>query len=137
MSNILLPDGIIGTTLNRVEELLWLDDTDESARPMREAMGLVCGEYSVLTRALGDTSELVVTLGSLECTESEHTIVDASENPRYQRFIGKTIRNWWQATNKQGYADCFLIALEANSGLCFVAINNEVSVLTVEGEQLS
>jgi len=136
MSADALPEDLCGTQLDAVEELLFAP-SDEPSPPMREAVSLRLGVWSLIIRALTDTSELQVCLGKLAAEESGYLLRDASGDVWFQPFIGKSLRNWWQAQNDRGYADAFMMAFEVSRGLCFIAMNNTVSVLTVDGEQWS
>jgi Family of unknown function (DUF6334) len=131
-----LPEDLYDARLGSVLELLFTP-SDDSGSPMREAVALRLGDRSLIVRALTDTSELQVSLGELVVEKPEYLIRNASEDEHFSSFIGKSLRNWWVAHNDRGYADAFMVAFEVSRGLCFVAMNNTVSVLTVAGEQWS
>lgn len=131
-----LPEDLCGARLDAVEELLFAP-SDEPGTPMREAIRLRLGVWSLIVKALTDTSELHVALGELVAEGSDYLIRDASGDEYFRPFIGMSLRNWWQAQNDRGYADAFMMAFEVSRGLCFVAMNNTVSVLMVGGEQWS
>ena len=136
MLSAALPEDLCGARLDAVHELLFAP-SNESGPPMREAISLRLGVWSLIVRALTDTSELHLSLGELALEEPNYLIRDASGDECFRPFVGKTLRNWWQAHNDRGYGDAFMVAFEVSRGLCFVAMNNTVSVLTVAGEQWS
>jgi hypothetical protein len=131
-----LPEDLCGARLDAVEELIFAP-SDEPGPSMRQAIRLRLGVWSIIIKALTDTSELHVSLGELAAEEPDYLIRDASGDERFRPFMGKSLRNWWQAQNDRGYADAFMMAFEVSRGLCFVAMNSTVSVLTVAGEQWS
>ena len=131
-----IPQDLRGSRLDAVEELLFAP-TDEPELRMREAICLRFGARSLVIEALASSSELRISLGNLAAKDRDYLIRNASEEDCFRRCIGKSLRNWWKAHNDQGYADVFMIALETTRGLCFAAMNNEVSVLEVAGEQWS
>jgi uncharacterized protein DUF6334 len=131
-----LPEDLCGTILMGVRELLF-DPQDEPGPPMREAVALDMINRSLILKALTDTSELQIRIGTLKEESSPYRIRNASEDPAFKRFIGKHLRNWWIAQNDGGYTDCFLVAFTPFEGLCFIAMNNEVSVLKISGEQFA
>lgn len=104
---------------------------------MREAIVLRLESRSIVIRALTDTSELELSLGELTVEKPDYVIRDASNDEHFKCFIGMSLRNWWIAHNDAGYADGFMVAFDATRGLCMVAMNNTVSILTVAGEQWS
>ncbi|MCE9555241.1 MAG: hypothetical protein K8T91_17970 [Planctomycetes bacterium] len=104
---------------------------------MREAVILRLGARSLIIKALTDTSELHVSVDELTAMAPDYQIRDASGDECYRQFIGKSLRNWWLAHNDCGYLDAFMVAFDVSRGVCFVAMNNTVSVLTVAGDQWS
>lgn len=136
MKTAILPEDVIGSCLQSVSELLFVDQ-DEPVPPMREAVTLNFGSRTILIQALTDTSELQISIGQLAVVEPDHVIRDASHDDHFRPFLGLPLRNWWIAENDRGYSDAFITAFAVTRGLCFVAMNNIVSVLTVSGEQFS
>jgi hypothetical protein len=136
-----IPEGLLGQPLAAVRVLM-VDYSDEPGRPCREAISLDFSSGSIVMEAITETSELDVRTGAFvwdDDAESgvQYAVVDVTDQPPFLRFRGRLLRNWWAMRNERGYDDGLTVAFEANAGLCFVAMNNEVSVLTVSGEQMS
>jgi hypothetical protein len=131
-----LPDDLFGETLVGVRELVF-DPDEEGGLPMREAVALDLSTRSLVIEALTDTSEILVRVGDLQAVDPEQRVRDASSDAAFQCFVGSPLRNWWIADNDAGYTDCFIVAFTRVAGLLFVAMNNEISVLAVSGEQFS
>lgn len=131
-----IPEDLCHERLSSVDELIF-DPTDEPGLPTRVAIVLRFGTRSLVVKALTDTSELDISLKALAPDEPGYQLRDASKDDAFQSFIGKPLRNWWIARNDKGYTDAFLVAFEEARGLCFVAMNDAVSILGVGGEQWS
>ena len=129
-----LNEALEDAQLDWVRELLFVR---ESGAPIREAIAFGFSERTLIIKALSDTSELDVRFGELEADGPDYLIRDASQDEPFQCFIGKRLRDSWIARNDRGYFDAFLIAFEESRGLCFVAMNDAVSILSVAGEQWS
>lgn len=134
MLAIPLNEDLEDARLAWVQELLFVH---ESGTPTREAIALGFSERTLIIKALSDTSELDVSFGELKTAGPDYLIRDVSEDKQFQCFIGKPLRDSWTAHNDRGYFDAFLIAFEESRGLCFVAMNDAVSILTIAGEQWS
>ena len=128
---------LLGQTLTSAQFLLF-DAADDVGAPTREAVELEIGRLTLLVRALTDTSELALSVESLvQPFEAEYQIVDACGHEQIAPFVGKELRNCWKLTNDRGYCDGLMLAFSAHQGLLLIAMNNEVSLLTVTGEQCS
>ena len=141
VTNLALPEEMIGQALRSVSALVF-DVPNENGPVNREAICLHF-DYRMLTiRALADTSELCVDTARLEIPAGLdfagcYTLEDISHDPSFQPLIGKPIRNWWSMTNAAGYNDGFTIAFSPNRAVCFIAMNNALSILHISGEQCS
>lgn len=122
---------LIGCRLSAIKELVW----DNPGHPNRTAIGFCFDERMLVIQALTDSSELVVSFGLFASEDPELYVRDASGDAQFRDLIGKPVRNWWFAQNGQGYDDAFMLALDTCAGLCLVAMNDQVSVLRVSGEQ--
>ncbi len=136
MQDAELPDELRGAVLVEVHELLF-DPADEPGPPAREAVALQFGGRALIMRALTDTSELSVCVGALDPETPDYTVRNVSSDHRFAPFVGKPLHTWWFAKNDAGYSDTFIAAFGPSQGLLFVAMNNEVSVLQVSGEQFA
>ena len=137
-SNIQLEYDCIGQQLKAVYGYFF----DDAGSSMKEGIVLDLENSKIAIQALTDTSELFVHAGTFEAFGKPEDKVcysekDLSQQEPFSGFIGKTLRNWWSMKNESEYTDGFTVAFEANSGLSFIAMNNEVSVLSVAGEQMS
>lgn len=140
-TQITLPDEIFGQSLRAVSALTF-NLPNEEGPASHEAICLHFDTQVVTIRALTDTSELCVDATRLEMPADRefadcYTIGDISHHQSCQPLIGKPIRNWWSLTNDAGYNDGFMIAFSPNFAVCFIAMNDQVSILYVSGEQCS
>jgi hypothetical protein len=101
------------------------------------------GDRTVVLHASTDLSTIRVYAGGFSLdlrggfTESEYSTEDVSNHAPFDRFRNSPLTNWWVLRNNQGYDDGIMLAFGYRAGLCFVAMNNELSVMVVEGEQFS
>jgi hypothetical protein len=141
VAHIRLPDETIGQALRSVSALVF-DVPNEEGPASHEAFCLHFDSCVMTIRALTDTSELRIDTTNLDIPNDPefagcYAIADVSHHQSFRPLIGKLIRNWWSLTNDAGYNDGFMVAFSPNCAVCFIAMNNEVSILHVSGEQCS
>jgi hypothetical protein len=137
----MIPDDAIGQTLRSVSALVF-DVPNEPGSPTHEAICLHLDSRNITIRALTDDSELCVNTNDLTIPHDPelngcYTIADISRHRSFDSIIGKHLRNWWLLTNDSGYHDGFMIAFTPTEAVCFIAMNNVVSILNAAGEQCS
>ncbi len=140
-TDISIPDHAIGQTLRAVSALE-LDIPGDGGPPMREAICLHFDSLAITFQALTDTSELCVNINALSIPDDPeladfYSVVDISNHELFPPIIGNAMRNWWLLTNDGGYHDGYMVAFYPHEAVCFIAMNNEVSILRVSGEQCS
>ena len=138
---LIIPENAIGQTLRSVSALIF-DLPDEDGPASRESICLHFSSCVITLRALTDTSELSVDDSCLSIPndpefDGYYDIADISNEKFFPQLIGKTLRNWWSLTNDAGYQDGFMVSFTAHESLCFVAMNNHISILSTSGEQCS
>lgn len=136
-----IPEDTIGQALRSVSALVF-DVPNEKGSASNEAICLHFGSRVITIRALTDSSELCVDTTHLEMPIDPqfggcYAIADISHHQLFQPLVGKPIRNWWTLINDAGYNDGFMVAFSPNGAVCFIAMNNEISILYVSGEQCS
>lgn len=139
VAHIALPDEILGQALHSVSALVF-DVPNEEGSAIHEAICLHLDSQVITIRALTDTSELCIDTTNLDIPIDPefadcYAIADISHDQSIRPLIGKSIYNWWRLTNDAGYSDGFMVAFSRNSAVCFIAMNNVVSILHVSGEQ--
>ena len=135
-----IPEDVLGQKLLGVLESL--ESHGESGPRDKEAVRLHFESCVVCVEASTDTSEIVVY--SQSATDARSTDIsrtaelrEVSDSAPYRDCVGSRVRNWWTGMNERGYTDLFMIAVTPTVALCFVAMNNRVSVALTSGEQIS
>ena len=136
-----ISDDAIGQALRSVSALIF-DVPGEDDPASREAICLHFDSCVITLRALTDTSELSVRDTALAMPDDPefngcYSIADISGDHVFRHLTGKTLRNWWSLTNDAGYQDGFMVSFSSRDAVCIVAMNNQISILTISGEQCS
>ena len=135
-----ISEDVLGQQLLGVSE--YLESHGESGPRDKEAVRLHFESCVVCVEASTDTSEIVVYSQSASGARSTGVsptaeLQEASDSAPYCDCVGRHARNWWMGKNESGYTDLFMIAFAPTVALCFVAMNNVVSVALTSGEQIS
>jgi len=134
-------DDLVGQSLTSATGLLF-EPPEGPGPPAREAVSLRFGLRLLTLRALTDTSGLSVELdGLLIPADPEfancYRIEEVTERPPLNAYLGQPVYNCWFLTNELGFSDGFMISFAPQYAVLFMAMNNEVSILHVSGEQCS
>jgi hypothetical protein len=131
-----LPGNLRGQTLRHVVELSSLTSEDTS-RFVREAVVLILSSSAVSVCALSETSTLAVVLGDISSEPTWKTSRRLAGSDPIERSIGRQLHTWWTGLNDVDQPDFFALAFSATDGVGFVAMNNEVALISLSGEQFA